>query len=122
MISGRNMQQSSMSGPGPLSGSDRGVRILPGGNGMGMMGGINRSIAMSRPGFQGTGSSSMLSSGGMISSSMVGMPSPVNVHSGVGAGPGNSLLRPREALHMMRVRSVVIPELNISIQHSILDF
>lgn len=109
MISSRNMQQSTMSVPGSLSGSDRGgVRMLPGGNGMGMIGGINRNITMSRPGFQGMPSSSMLSSGGMVSSSMVGMPTPVNMHSGVGAGQGNSMLRPREAVHVMRVRSVLV--------------
>ncbi|XP_057437066.1 chromatin modification-related protein EAF1 B-like isoform X4 [Lotus japonicus] len=103
MISNRNMQQSSMPVPGSLSGSDRGVRMLPAGNGMGLMGGINRSIAMPRPGFQGIASSSMISSGSMLSSSMVGMPSPVNIHSGVGAGQGNSTLRPRDTAHMMRV-------------------
>ncbi|XP_061353506.1 chromatin modification-related protein EAF1 B-like isoform X2 [Gastrolobium bilobum] len=103
MISGRNMQQSSMPVPGCHSGSDRGVRMLPGGNGMGMMSGINRGIAMSRPGFQGMASSSMLSSGGMLSSSMAGMSSPVSMHPGVGAGQGNSMLRPRETVHMMRV-------------------
>ncbi|KAL4321711.1 chromatin modification-related protein EAF1 B isoform X1 [Arachis hypogaea] len=122
MMSGRNMQQSSMSVPGTHSGSDRGVRMLAGGNGMGMMGGVNRSIAMPRQGFQGMGSSSMLSSGGMISSSMVGLPSPVNVHTGVGAGPGNSMLRPREALHMMRPghnqehqRQMMVPELPMQV-------
>ncbi|XP_058756979.1 chromatin modification-related protein EAF1 B-like isoform X4 [Vicia villosa] len=103
MISGRNIQQSSMSVPGSHSGSDRGVRMLSGANGMGMMGGISRSIAMARPGFQGMTSSSMLSSGGMLSSSMVGMPSPVNMHPGVSAGQGNSMMRPRDTVHMMRV-------------------
>jgi hypothetical protein len=108
LISGRNVQQSSMSVPGSHSGSDRGVRMLSGANGLGMMGGINRSIAMARPGFQGMASSSMLSSGGMLSSSMVGMPSPANMHSGVSAGQGNSMLRPRDNVHMMRVRHVTI--------------
>ncbi|GAU18248.1 hypothetical protein TSUD_175900 [Trifolium subterraneum] len=104
LISGRNMPQSSMSVPGSHSGSDRGVRMLSGANGLGMMGGINRSIAMARPGFQGMASSSMLSSGGMLSSSMVGMPSPANMHSGVSAGQGNSMLRPRDNVHMMRAQ------------------
>ncbi|TKY66125.1 Chromatin modification-related protein EAF1 A [Spatholobus suberectus] len=120
MISSRNMQQSTMSVPGSLSGSDRGgVRMLPGGNGVG---GINRSITMSRPGFQGMPSSSVLSSGGMLSSSMVGMPSPVNMHSGVGAGQGNSMLRPRETVHMMRPghnqehqRQMMVPELPMQV-------
>ncbi|XP_027353574.1 chromatin modification-related protein EAF1 B-like isoform X2 [Abrus precatorius] len=123
MISSRNMQQSSMPVPGSISGSDRGgVRILPGGNGMGMMGGISRSITMSRPGFQGMASSSMLGSGGMLSSSMVGMPNPVNVHSGVGAGQGNSMLRPRETVHMMRPghnqehqRQMMVPDLPMQV-------
>lgn len=109
MISGRNLQQSSIGIPGTLPGSDRGVRMLQGGNGMGMMCGINRSMGMSRPGLQGIGPSSVLNSGNMLSSSMVGMPSPVNMHSGVGSGQGNSMLRPREALNMMRVRSILIP-------------
>ena len=73
-------------------------------------GGINRSI---RPGFQGVPSSSMLSSGGMPSSSMVGIPSPVNMHAGVGAGQGNSMLRPRETVHMMRVRSALVLSSNL---------
>ncbi|XP_028207298.1 chromatin modification-related protein EAF1 B-like isoform X3 [Glycine soja] len=116
MLSGRNIQQS-MSVTGTLSGSDHGVRILPGGNGMGLMGGINKNMAM-RPGFQGMASPSMLNSGSMLSSSMVGMPSPVNMHSGVGPGQGNSILRPHENLHMMRPghnpehqRQMMVPEL-----------
>ncbi|CAK8541399.1 unnamed protein product [Lathyrus sativus] len=122
MISGRNMQQSSMSVPGSHAGSDRGVRMLSGANGMGMMGGISRSIAMARPGFQGMTSSSMLSSGGMLSSSMVGMPSPVNMHPGVSAGQGNSMLRPRDSVHMMRPghnqghpRQMMVPELPMQV-------
>ncbi|KAK7287343.1 hypothetical protein RIF29_00614 [Crotalaria pallida] len=103
MLAGRNIQQSSLSVPGNLSGSDRGVRMLPGGNCMGLMGGVNRSMAISRPGFQGMAAPSMLNSGSMLSSSMVGMQSPVNMNSGVGAGQGNSMLRPPEALHMTRV-------------------
>lgn len=99
---------------GTLSGSDHGVRMLPGGNGMGLMGGINKNMAM-RPGFQGMASPSMLNSGSMLSSSMVGMPSPVNMHSGVGTVQGNSMLRPHENLHMMRVRSILIPSFQDSI-------
>lgn len=109
MSSGRNVQQSGVSVPASLAGSDRSVRMPPGGNGMGVLGGLNRSMAMSRPGFQGMASSSMMSSGSVLSSNMVGMPTPVNMHPGVGSGQGNSMLRPREALHMMRVRSVPIP-------------
>lgn len=103
VLSGRNIQQSGLPVPGALSGTDRGVRMLPGGNGMGLMGGINRSMPVSRPGYQGITSSSMLSSGSMLSPSMVGMPSHVTMHAGGSSGPGNSMIRPREALHMMRV-------------------
>ncbi|KAF1884037.1 hypothetical protein Lal_00012997 [Lupinus albus] len=100
MISARNMQQSSMSVPGSLSGSDRGVRVLPGGSGMGMVSGINRNIAMSKPGFQEMASSSVHGSVSMLSSSMVGVPSPIHMHPGVVAGQGNSIPRPREAVHL----------------------
>ncbi|XP_019450094.1 PREDICTED: chromatin modification-related protein EAF1 B-like isoform X1 [Lupinus angustifolius] len=116
MISARNMQQSGISVPGSVSGSDRGVHVLPGGSGMGMVGGINRNIAMSRPGYQGMSSSSMHGSGGMLSSSMVGVPSPVHMHPGVVAGQGNSIPRPREAVHMRpghnqeHHRQMMVPE------------
>lgn len=103
MLSGRNIQQSNLSAPGAISGAERGARMLPSGNGMGVMSGINRNMPMSRPGFQGMPSPSMLNSGSMISSSMVGMPSPVNMHSGTGSVQGNSLLRPREQMHLLRV-------------------
>ncbi|XP_061367832.1 chromatin modification-related protein EAF1 B-like isoform X2 [Gastrolobium bilobum] len=118
MLSGRNVQQSSMSLSGTLSGSDRGVRMLPGGNGMGLMGGISRSMAKCRPGLQGMASPSMLNSGSMHPSSMIGVPSTVNMQSGVGSGQGNSMLRPHEAIHMMRPghnpdhqRQMMVPEL-----------
>nr|XP_008372482.2 chromatin modification-related protein EAF1 B-like isoform X1 [Malus domestica]XP_017187926.2 chromatin modification-related protein EAF1 B-like isoform X1 [Malus domestica]XP_028958333.1 chromatin modification-related protein EAF1 B-like isoform X1 [Malus domestica]XP_028958334.1 chromatin modification-related protein EAF1 B-like isoform X1 [Malus domestica] len=120
MLSGRNIQQSGLSVPGALPGTDRGVRMVPGGNGMGMMCGINRGMPVSRPGFQGMASSSMLNSGNMLSSSMVGIPSPVNMHSGAGSGQGNLMLRPRDALHMMRPghnpehqRQLMVPELQM---------
>ncbi|KAL6208948.1 hypothetical protein ACLB2K_019891 [Fragaria x ananassa] len=120
MLSGRNIQQPSLSAPGALPGTDRGVRMVPGANGMGMMCGMNRST-MSRPGFQGMASSSMLNSGTMLSSSMVGIPSPVNMHSGAGSGPGNLMLRPREG-HMMRPahnpehqRQLMAPELQMQV-------
>ncbi|KAK7389407.1 hypothetical protein VNO78_24425 [Psophocarpus tetragonolobus] len=119
MLSGRNIQQG-MSVTG--SGSDPGVRMLPGGNSIGLMGGINKSMAISRPGFPGIPSSSMLNSGSMLSSSMGGMPSPVNMHSGVGPGQGNSMLRPHETIHMMRPghnpehqRQMMVPELQMPV-------
>ncbi|KAG4120452.1 hypothetical protein ERO13_D11G144700v2 [Gossypium hirsutum] len=98
----RNVQQSNLSLPGAVSGSDRMVRVLSGNN-LGMMCGINRSMPISRPGFQGMTSSAMLNSGSMLSSNLVGgMQNPVNMHSGPGSGQGNSMLRPRDTKHMMR--------------------
>ncbi|XP_077225080.1 chromatin modification-related protein EAF1 B-like isoform X2 [Tasmannia lanceolata] len=115
MLSSRNMQPT---GALPV-GTDRGVRMLPGGTGMGMMCGMNRGMAMPRPGFQGIGSPAMLnmvSSGGMLSSSGVMMPpSPVNI-----TGQGNSMLRQRDALQMMRPtqnpedqRQMIVQELQL---------
>ncbi|GMI66377.1 hypothetical protein like AT3G24880 [Hibiscus trionum] len=125
MISGRNIQQSNLSHPGAVSGSDRMVRMLPGGNNLGMMGGINRSMPMSRPGFQGRTSSAMLNSGSMLSSNLVGMASPVNMHSGTGSGQGNPMLRPHDTKHMMRPghspesqRQSMAPELQMQAQGS----
>jgi hypothetical protein len=104
MLSNRNLQQSNLSVSGALSGADRGVHMLPGGNGMGIMPGMNRSMPLPRPGFQGIASPSMLNPGNLLSPNMVGMPSPVNMHSGTGSGQGNSM-RPREAMHYMRVNT-----------------
>ena len=102
MFSGRNIPQPNLSSPGALPGNDRGVRMLPGGNAVGINAGINRGMPIARPGFQGIASSSMLNSGNMISSGMVAMPCPVNMHTGVGSAQGSST-RPRDAVHMMRV-------------------
>ncbi|KAL3604721.1 hypothetical protein D5086_005580 [Populus alba] len=116
-IPSRNLQQSNMSVSGAVSGSDRGVRMLSSGNGMGIMPGMNRSMPLPRSGFQGTASSSMLNSGSMLSNNVVGMPSPVNMHTGSGQG---NLMRPREALHMLRLghnhehqRQMMVPELQM---------
>ncbi|KAM7270143.1 hypothetical protein ACFE04_029357 [Oxalis oulophora] len=116
MFAARNIQQSDLSVPGPDRG---GVRMLPGGNGMGMM--ANRSMPMARPGLRGIASQSMLNSGSMVSSSGVGMPSPVNIHTGAVTGQGTSVLRPREAMHVMRPgqnaehhqRQLMAPELQM---------
>ncbi|KAK6940532.1 Helicase/SANT-associated domain [Dillenia turbinata] len=122
MHPGRNIQQPGLSSPGALSGPDRGVHVLSGANGMGMMCGINRSMPMPRSGLQAIASSSMLNSGSMLSSSMGGMPSPVNMHHGAGSGQGNSMLRNRETLHMMRPsqnpehqRQMMMPELQLQV-------
>lgn len=101
MPSAKNAQQSHLSVPLSHPGNERGVRMLPGANGMGMMCTMNRCMPVSRPGFQGMASSPVLNSGS--SSSMVGMSVPANMHTGAGSGQGNSMLKPREALHVMRV-------------------
>ncbi|KAK6145110.1 hypothetical protein DH2020_021930 [Rehmannia glutinosa] len=98
MISSRNLSQPNISAPGVLPGTDRGLRIHPGGNGMGLVPGINRSMPMARPGFQGIAPSPIVNSGSMVSPGI----SSANMHSGVGSGQGSSMLRPREALHMIR--------------------
>ncbi|MCD9643581.1 hypothetical protein HAX54_031183, partial [Datura stramonium] len=116
----RNMQ-SNTSASGVLATADRGgVRTLSSGNSTGMMGGINRGIPMARPGFQGVASSSTLNSGSMLSSGMVAMPNPVNMHSGVSSNQVNSMMRSRDGLHMMRPpqnqeaqRQMMVPELQL---------
>ncbi|XP_047973294.1 chromatin modification-related protein EAF1 B-like isoform X3 [Salvia hispanica] len=98
MMTNRNVPQPNLSPSGVVPGADRGTHLLPGGNGMGLPCGINRSMPMARPGFQAIASSSMVNSGSMVSPGI----SSANVHSGVGTGQGNSMLRPREPMHMMR--------------------
>ncbi|KAJ8558250.1 hypothetical protein K7X08_005016 [Anisodus acutangulus] len=116
----RNMQ-SNMTAPGVLATTDPGgVRTLSSGNSTGMMGGINRGIPIARPGFQGVASPSMLNSGSMLSSGMVAMPNTVNMHSGVSSNQANSMMRPRDGLHMMRPpqnqeaqKQMMVPELQL---------
>ncbi|GFY99496.1 helicase/SANT-associated, DNA binding protein [Actinidia rufa] len=119
MLSGRNIQQSAPAVSGAPPGTDRGVRILPGGNGVGIVSGLNRTMPMARPRFQEIAPPSM-TSGSMITSSMAVMPSPVNVPPGVGSGQGNAMLRPRNTLNMMRPgqnaehqRQMMVPELQM---------
>lgn len=99
MIPGRNLPQSNIASTGALPGADRGIRILPGGNGMGMVSGVNRSMPMARPGLQGIASSSLVNAGSMVTPGLA----PANMHSGVGSSQVRSMLRPREASHLMRV-------------------
>ncbi|KAJ8436097.1 hypothetical protein Cgig2_011919 [Carnegiea gigantea] len=120
MLPGRNLQPSNLPPSGGLSGNDRGVRVLPGGNGLGMMAGVNRNMPMPRPGLQGVNSSPMLNSGSMLASNMGGMPSNMNVHSGTAPGQGNSMFRSRDALHMVRPgqssehqRQMMLPEMQM---------
>nr|XP_010917964.1 chromatin modification-related protein EAF1 B isoform X2 [Elaeis guineensis] len=126
MLSGRSLQQSTMSAPAALPvGVDRGVRLLSGGNGIGMMCGMNRGMPMPRPSFQGMGPPGMLnmvSTGNMLPNSGHGMQNPVNVHPSVVSGSGNPMLRPRDALQMLRPgqntedhRHMLIQELQIQV-------
>lgn len=103
MITGRNVPQSSISAPGAVPGTDRGARMLSSGNGMGMVLGVNRMTSIARPGVQGIPSSPMVNSGSMVSPGLLSG----NMHTGVGAGQGSSMVRPREALNMQRVSSMV---------------
>lgn len=98
MMSGRNIPQPNISAPGALPGNNHGVRILPSSNGVGLACGVNRNMPVSRNGYQGIGSSSIVNSGGIVSP---GVPSG-NMHSGAGSGQGTSMLRPRQAMHVMR--------------------
>lgn len=99
IISGRNIQQHTMSAPGAFPGADRGARMFTGSSGTGMVSGVNRSMSMARPGFQGLVSSSMVNSGSMVSPGALS----VNMQSGLGSGQGNTVFRPRDNLNMMRV-------------------
>lgn len=94
MITGRNIPPSSISSPGAVPGTDRGPRMLPSSNGMGVMSGANRNMPIARPGLQGI-PSSMVNSGSMVSAGL----SSGNMHNGVGAAQGSPMVRPS----MMRV-------------------
>lgn len=106
VVNGRNLQQPGVSVPGVLpAGVDRGVRMMPGANGMGMMTGLTRCAPVSRPGFPRIGSPgmrNMVSSGNMLSSNGQGMQNSVNLHPGAVPGPGNAMLRPRDPMQMLR--------------------
>ncbi|XP_057484162.1 chromatin modification-related protein EAF1 B-like isoform X2 [Actinidia eriantha] len=122
ILPSRNIQHFGLSVSGAPPGTDRGVRMLSGGNGMGIVCGMNRSMPTARSGFHGIAPSPMLNSGSMLSSSMAPIPSHVNMHSGANSGQGNSMLRPRDALNMMRPvqnpehqRQMLVPELQIQV-------
>ncbi|KVH94224.1 hypothetical protein Ccrd_003707 [Cynara cardunculus var. scolymus] len=100
MLSARNLQHSSLS-PGSHSGAERGVRMLPARNGVGVMPGMDRSMTMARPGFRGVASSSVLNSGSVLSPGMAAA-NPANMHPRIGPGQGNSTLRARDAMHLMK--------------------
>ncbi|XP_047316069.1 chromatin modification-related protein EAF1 B-like isoform X2 [Impatiens glandulifera] len=119
-VPGRNVQTLGLPVPSAPQGTDRSVRMLPSGNGMGVMCGKNRNMPMTRPGLQGFPSPSILNSGSAPSSNMTSMPHPTNMHHGVGSGQG--MLSPRDNMHMMRPgqnpdhqRQIVTPELHMQI-------
>ncbi|CAI9263175.1 unnamed protein product [Lactuca saligna] len=71
---------------------ESGVRMLPAGSGMGVMCGMTRGIKMARP----PSSSIMNSTTGLLTSST---PTPTPAQ-------GNSMLRSREAMHMIRCKEL----------------
>ncbi|CAH1436609.1 unnamed protein product [Lactuca virosa] len=89
MLSPRNANQSSLP-PGSHSVTDRGVRMLPAGSGMGVMCGMTRGIKMERP-----PSSSIMNSTTSLLTSSTPTPTPTFVQ-------GNSVLRSHDAMHMIR--------------------
>lgn len=92
-----------MPSPGVYPGSDRGVRMLTGGNGVGIAPSLNRSIAKGRPGLQGIAPSSVLNSGSILTAGAVAMPNSINGHSGPGSIQGSTIMKTHDALHMMPV-------------------
>ncbi|KAL8146814.1 chromatin modification-related protein EAF1 B-like isoform X2 [Apium graveolens] len=120
MLSDRNFQHSNIPVSGVHSGNDRGVRMSTSGNAVGSHHGLNRSMQMPRPGLQGVASPSMVGPGSVLSSGMMAVPNPVNIHSGPGAGQGNPMMRPQDPMRMMRPtqnvehqRQMMIPELQM---------
>ncbi|KAL0390252.1 UNVERIFIED_CONTAM: Chromatin modification-related protein EAF1 B [Sesamum calycinum] len=112
MISSRSMTQPNISNGAP-PGADRSVRVITGGSGMGLASAVNRSMPMARPGYQGIAPSSSVVSPGISSA---------NMHSGMGSGQGSSVLRPREAMHMIRPglaqdsqRQMMVPDLQMQV-------
>lgn len=99
LTSPMNIQQPNLSVSGSLSVTDCDVRMKPDGNGVVVNSGMNGSTPMSQSEIHGMTSSSVLNT-----NSMVGMPSPVNMHPRPDSAQGNSILKPREALHTVRVR------------------
>ncbi|KAL9228318.1 hypothetical protein vseg_003911 [Gypsophila vaccaria] len=112
MLPGRNVQASTLSSSGSISGPDRGVRMHPGGNGASLMPVVNRGIPMTRPGVQGIPSMSTMDSGSVIPSNVGGIPSNLNVHSGTSSGHGNNMFRPRSGQSSEHQRQV-LPEMQM---------
>lgn len=84
-------------------GTDRGAHLMPNGNSMG----LGRSMPMPRPGFTGIAASSALNSSNMIAPGVVGVSGSMNIHTSSSSPQGGSMLRPREALHVVRVSHLI---------------
>ncbi|XP_062213704.1 chromatin modification-related protein EAF1 B-like isoform X2 [Phragmites australis] len=125
MLNGRSLQQPGVSIPGVLpSGVDRGVRMMHGAHGMGMMTGPNRGTPVTRPVFPRLGSPGMLnviSSGNMSPNNGQGMQNTVNVHPGAIPGPGNTMLRSRDPMQMLQIseehRPMMMPDFQLQVSH-----
>ncbi|GMH25852.1 hypothetical protein Nepgr_027695 [Nepenthes gracilis] len=116
MLTNRNIQPSNSSVTRDISGADQNLHMLegdkedlnlhklPSGNGMSMMNEINRRMPIPRPGiFQGIASSAMLNSGIRDTSNEMGMPGTINMYCGSGPSQGISMLRSRDALHLVQL-------------------
>uniref|UniRef100_A0A453A4E0 Uncharacterized protein n=1 Tax=Aegilops tauschii subsp. strangulata TaxID=200361 RepID=A0A453A4E0_AEGTS len=93
MLSGRNLQQ-----PGAVPATSPGARMMPGAHGVGMMTGVNRGMPAVRAGFPRAGSPGMLnmaSTGNMPLKSVQGVPNAMSP-------AGNSMMRPRDPMQMLR--------------------
>ena len=94
MLSGRNLQQ-----PGAVPATSPGTRMMPGAHGVGMMTGVNRGMPAVRAGFPRAGSPGMLnmaSTGNMPLKTVQGVPNAMSP-------AGNSMMRPRDPMQMLRV-------------------
>ncbi|KAL5230800.1 hypothetical protein ABZP36_029576 [Zizania latifolia] len=107
MLRGRNLQQPGGSVPGAFPpGVDRGVRLMPSANGMGMVTGLNRGTLAARAGFprhSSPGLLNMVSPGNVLANSGHGASNAVNVHPGAMSAPGNSILRPHDPMQVLCV-------------------
>jgi len=126
MVSGRNLQQPGVPVPGVLpSGVDRGARMMPPAHNVGMMTGLNRGTPVTRPGFARLGSPGManaVSPGNMSPNNGQGLQNTINVHPGAIPGPGNTMLRPRDPMQLLRPgqnseehRQMMMPEFQLQV-------
>lgn len=126
MVNGRNLQQPGVPVPGVLpSGVDRGARMMPPAHAVGVMTGLNRGTPVTRPGFPRLGSPGManvVSPGNMSPTNGQGLQNTINVHPGAIPGPGNTMLRPRDPMQLLRPghnsdehRQMMMPEFQLQV-------